>query len=199
MGWVDVEVCDHEGYTVGLVKRTAKTEMTRELGYPDDDRHVEGIREVKAACDCGWRSETIRVAAPAAWSPFCVTLSDGDDSRVYARWVEHIEQVKAAAGRDPDVPRRPRPTECGCGSSTRADGFPCVKGTCPALVKLGDLIQLVPGLTRWAPIVLTVTRVVSRDCVMAEQAQPDGKVFPIRLQTGEFVRVGEAEFIGEPV
>lgn len=27
--------------------------------------------------------------------------------------------------------RRPRPIECYCGSSTRADGFPCVRGECP--------------------------------------------------------------------
>ncbi len=92
MGWINESLCDHEGYSVGLVELEDRpgSGLLRELRYPYDETPRQDVTRAQAACVCGWRSPRLRVTA-SSWAPFSLLLQARDEERIYALWKKHVD------------------------------------------------------------------------------------------------------------
>lgn len=105
MGWCcDIE--GHEGHLVGIVDQHSLFDdgvaidpaleqypHERELRYPKDDFDCL-VREVRVACECGWRSPKLRAPLGTKWRPWCLTVPS-DEAEDVARelWKQHVDNL----------------------------------------------------------------------------------------------------------
>lgn len=101
MGIMNERHPDHEGWPVALQKDEkvglVHSDHYRELAYPADDKDGLRVDAVQMGCDCGWRSERVRVFLPteAQWMPFSPLLSKAMEARLEGFWREHIAALDA--------------------------------------------------------------------------------------------------------
>lgn len=101
MGVLNERHPEHEGWPVALHRDekagVPHNDYYRELAYPADKADGLRIDAVQMGCDCGWRSERVKVFLPseAQWLPFTPLLSQAMERRLEAFWREHIATLDA--------------------------------------------------------------------------------------------------------
>jgi len=90
MGWYSEEAPGHEGHAVGVLKLVDGLSGTRYLATVDaPDPSVQEVQYACAICDCGWRSERIKVGTPMAWRHGSLACVQPVWDRLRRLWTEH--------------------------------------------------------------------------------------------------------------
>jgi hypothetical protein len=93
MGWFSEAAIGHEGYAIGLLNVDGyEGGRLRELTR-DDASHRE-LSHVGAACECGWRSQRLRVSEPVHWTDGWLQCSERLRDRIERLWTEHVALVE---------------------------------------------------------------------------------------------------------
>jgi hypothetical protein len=110
MSWLRPGLRNHDGFVIGLHEDPPG--LLRPLERKDPDGI--SVRELQAACSCGWRSVrfTAAASAGAAWIFGTLDLCEQDEDKARALWVEHANQTErarsAALQAAGDVLQRPK-------------------------------------------------------------------------------------------
>lgn len=95
MGWLDVELPDHEGFIVGVEEIPGRRGFYQQLPTGRDEKQQpRKIKLVQVACDCGWRSSRIRAPLSTEWMPYTVIADEWFEDIARALWKEHLKTLQ---------------------------------------------------------------------------------------------------------